>query len=173
MQSNLLKKLVSLTLAVCLFLGSCPVSALAEALNTKVSASPMADDIEKQNPQTPVDSYVASAPRMNAVSISDDISNGTVTASHESANVGETVTLTITPENGYAVDTLTVKDTNGNDVPTTKVEKKQVYLRHACGGRGGFRDLCKAHLHRQDVHKHPAADRGRGHDLFRLGLGQS
>lgn len=114
MQSNLFKKLVSLTLAVCLFLGSCPVSALAEALNTKVSASPMADDIEKQNPQTPVDSYLASAPRMNAVSISDDISNGTVTPSSspptldipfgaESTDLAVEVTVLHLPANSNAL----------------------------------------------------------------------
>lgn len=123
MQSNLFKKLVSLTLAVCLFLGSCPVSTLADALNTKVSASPMADDVEKQNPQTPVDFYVASAPRMNAVSISDDISNGTVTASPKSAAEGKVVTLTVTPDQYYELDTLTVKvRKTGAEVATTQAE---------------------------------------------------
>lgn len=40
------------------------------------------------------------------VSISDDIENGTVAASPTEATVGETITLTVTPNNGYQLDKL-------------------------------------------------------------------
>ena len=40
------------------------------------------------------------------VSISGDIENGTVTASPTEATVGETITLTVTPNNGYQLDKL-------------------------------------------------------------------
>lgn len=40
------------------------------------------------------------------VSIADDIENGTVTASPTEATLGETITLTVTPDNGYQLDKL-------------------------------------------------------------------
>ena len=42
--------------------------------------------------------------------------NGTVVADKTIATMGETVTLTVTPEIGYAPDSLSVKDTDGVDV---------------------------------------------------------
>ena len=44
--------------------------------------------------------------------------NGTVTAD-STAKMGDTVTLTVTPDTGYELDTLTVTDASNNSVPVT------------------------------------------------------
>ncbi len=49
----------------------------------------------------------------------EDSDNGTVTASRKSASEGSTVTLTVKPDEGYALDTLTVTGKNGNEVKLT------------------------------------------------------
>ena len=49
----------------------------------------------------------------------DTITNGTVTADKKSAAEGDKVTLTVTPESGYELDTLTVKDADGTAVTVT------------------------------------------------------
>ena len=45
--------------------------------------------------------------------------NGDVTVSPETAKKGDTVTITVTPDKGYELDTITVKDANGNTVKLT------------------------------------------------------
>ena len=50
-----------------------------------------------------------------SVSISST-SNGSVTANSTSVKAGETVTLTVRPDDGYELGTLSVKDANGNDI---------------------------------------------------------
>ena len=42
--------------------------------------------------------------------------NGTVTADKSTAEAGETVTLTVTPDEGYVVNSVTVVDQNGDPV---------------------------------------------------------
>ncbi|MCI7472432.1 MAG: S-layer homology domain-containing protein [Clostridiales bacterium] len=49
----------------------------------------------------------------------DKADNGTVTASRTRASKGLTVTLTVKPDEGYQLDTLTVTDKNGNEVKLT------------------------------------------------------
>ena len=51
----------------------------------------------------------------------ESVSNGTVSASSKSASKGSTVTITVTPDSGYAPDTLTVTDKDGKEVELTKV----------------------------------------------------
>ena len=46
--------------------------------------------------------------------------NGTVSISADSAVRGKTVTITVTPDKGYALDTLIVKDADGKEVKLTK-----------------------------------------------------
>ena len=46
--------------------------------------------------------------------------NGSVTASRRSASSGQTVTLTVTPDEGYALSSLTVTDAKGNAVAVTE-----------------------------------------------------
>lgn len=45
--------------------------------------------------------------------------NGTVTVSPKSASKGATVTITVTPDEGYELGELTVTDQNGNDIALT------------------------------------------------------
>ena len=48
-----------------------------------------------------------------AVSVADGIQHGTVTASSGTARWGDTVTLTVTPDTGYSLDSLSYTDANG------------------------------------------------------------
>lgn len=57
--------------------------------------------------QTPVQ------PTTYTVTIDSAIANGTVSADKATAAAGDTVTLTVAPGNGYALDTLTVTDASG------------------------------------------------------------
>ena len=50
--------------------------------------------------------------------------NGGVTASHKSAAKGALVTLTVTPDKGYALETLNVLDQNGKALPLTQQNGK-------------------------------------------------
>ena len=45
--------------------------------------------------------------------------HGKVTASPSSASSGSTITLTVTPDSGYVLDTLTVTDSRGNEIKLT------------------------------------------------------
>ena len=57
--------------------------------------------------------------RTYAVSVSPNISHGTLTANPISAAQGDTVTLTATPNSGYRLASLTVTDEAGNPVSIT------------------------------------------------------
>lgn len=48
-----------------------------------------------------------------------DNANGTVTADTDSAKKGDTVTVTVTPDSGYTLETLTVLDKNGKEIELT------------------------------------------------------
>lgn len=50
--------------------------------------------------------------------------NGTVAADKKSAASGATVTITVTPETGYKVGTVTVKDKNGKTIAATEKDGK-------------------------------------------------
>ena len=58
-----------------------------------------------------------SAPRYD-VAVSDG-AHGSVTVSTKSASKGSTVTVTVTPDKGYALETLTVTDKNGSTLNLT------------------------------------------------------
>ena len=60
---------------------------------------------------------VPSAPRYD-VAVSDG-AHGSVTVSPKSASKGSTVTVTVTPDKGYALETLAVTDKNGNALDLT------------------------------------------------------
>ena len=53
--------------------------------------------------------------------------NGKVSASPTTAKKGETVTLTVTPDKGYALDKLTVTDKNGDQVKLTEKNGKYTF----------------------------------------------
>ena len=63
-----------------------------------------------ENATTPSTSY--------AITV-EDSDNGTVTPSRTRATRGLTVTLTVKPDEGYKLDTLTVTDKNGNELKLT------------------------------------------------------
>ena len=50
------------------------------------------------------------------ITVDENITGGTVTASKSSAMAGDAITLTVTPDTGYRLGSLTVKDANNNDV---------------------------------------------------------
>jgi len=52
----------------------------------------------------------------HAITIAENIANGTVTADLDFAVEGSTVTLTVTPGTGYQIKTVTVRDAGGNTV---------------------------------------------------------
>ena len=53
------------------------------------------------------------------VSVPSDVENGKVTVSPSRASRGSTVTVTVTPDEGYELDTLTVTDSDGNALTLT------------------------------------------------------
>ena len=57
----------------------------------------------------------------------DSAKNGAVTASHQTAGDGTTVTLTVTPDKGYTLETLTVTDKNGKAVKLTEKSGKYTF----------------------------------------------
>ena len=63
-----------------------------------------------------------------AVNLPDEVDNGEISASPTRASRGQRVTLTVTPDEGYVLDTLTVTDRNG----------KAVTLRDAGDGKYTF-----------------------------------
>ena len=53
------------------------------------------------------------------ITIPDKTENGSVSVSPRSAEKGDTVTITATPDSGYILETITVTDKNGNDLKLT------------------------------------------------------
>lgn len=56
------------------------------------------------------------------ISLPSSVSNGTLTASRTTAKAGDSVSLFVTPEWGYEIDYLTVKDSNNNAITVTNHE---------------------------------------------------
>ena len=59
--------------------------------------------------------------------IPSDIKNGKVSADKTSARAGDTVRLTLSADEGYKLDGLTVKDANGANVPVRTITLGEVY----------------------------------------------
>ena len=85
------------------------VDAMAKAIEDAIAAL-------EQKPSSGGDS---NAPTY-AIEVDKDIRNGEVTANRRYAERGDTVTITVTPDKGYTLETLTVTDKNGKDVALTK-----------------------------------------------------
>ena len=76
------------------------------------------------------------------VSVPDKTDHGSVTVSPKNASAGSTVTITVKPDSGYVLETISVTDKNGNDLkltdkgggkytftmPTSKVEIKATFM---------------------------------------------
>ena len=54
-----------------------------------------------------------------AIEVNKDIQNGEVTVNRRYAERGDTVTITVKPDNGFQLDELTVIDKNGNELKLT------------------------------------------------------
>ena len=54
-----------------------------------------------------------------AIEVGKDIRNGTVTANRRYVERGDTVTITVKPDDGFKLDDLTVTDKNGNELKLT------------------------------------------------------
>ena len=54
-----------------------------------------------------------------AIEVGKDIRNGTVTANRRYAESGDTVTITVKPDDGFKLDDLTVTDKNGKELKLT------------------------------------------------------
>jgi hypothetical protein len=61
------------------------------------------------------------------VVIEADAENGTIKADKTSASSGEHVTLTVTPDEGYQLESLTVTDSKGNSLPLTEKDGKYTF----------------------------------------------
>ncbi len=83
-----------------------------------VSATYTKKEAEHEPEPTPAPSYDDSEPtyRTNAA----EAENGKIVMKPKYAEEGELVTVTVTPDNGYELDTLTVKDKSGNEITLTK-----------------------------------------------------
>ena len=57
----------------------------------------------------------------------DKSENGTVSISPKSAAKGDTVTVTVTPDKGYVLETLTVLDKNGKEITLTEKNGKYTF----------------------------------------------
>ena len=76
------------------------------------------------------------------ITIPGKTENGSVTVSPKSASAGSTVTITVKPDSGYVLETISVTDKNGNDLkltdkgggkytftmPASKVEVKATFM---------------------------------------------
>lgn len=97
-------------------------------LYAKWTANPPAPSYDNSDP-----TYAVSAPAAE---------NGSVTVSPRNASAGSTVTITVKPDSGYVLETISATDKNGNDLkltdkgngkytftmPTSKVEIKATFM---------------------------------------------
>ena len=97
-------------------------------LYAKWTANPPAPSYDDSDP-----TYAVSAPAAE---------NGSVTVSPKNASAGSTVTITVKPDSGYVLETISATDRNGNDLkltdrgngkytftmPTSKVEIKVTFM---------------------------------------------
>ncbi|MBO4897035.1 MAG: S-layer homology domain-containing protein [Clostridia bacterium] len=60
-------------------------------------------------------------PQSFSISLEENVENGSAKTDVEEAKAGDTVKITLTPENGYKTDEVSVKDTNENEVELSKV----------------------------------------------------
>ena len=74
-------------------------------LYAKWTANPPAPSYDDSDP-----TYAVSAPAAE---------NGSVTVSPKNASAGSTVTITVKPDSGYVLETISVTDRNGNDLKLT------------------------------------------------------
>ena len=100
-------------------LGETATEASDELLSTNNTPDTEDEDVEDEDVEddTPSPDYNGHTPS-KMISIGN-AANGSITVSPETASKGETVTLTVAPDKGYTLETLTVTDKNGNEIELT------------------------------------------------------
>ena len=98
------------------FVSQANVDAMAKAIEDAIAAL-------EQKPSSGGDD---NAPTY-AIEVDKDIRNGEVTANRRYAERGDTVTITVTPDKGYTLETLTVTDKNGKEVKLTEKNGKYTF----------------------------------------------
>lgn len=94
------------------------------AMTTTVTYTPSADSGSSSS-----GSSNNSSRRSYTVSLPTAVKNGVVTSSSRTAEEGDTVTITVTPDSGYKLDSLKVTDQNGNTVKLTqKSDTKYTFI---------------------------------------------
>lgn len=84
------------------------------------------------NPTTPTDSTqwnldASVIKHENGVGKNDGAFHGTITLNKAKANTGDTVTITVTPDSGYEVGSLSAKGLDGKEREITTVENNKTY----------------------------------------------
>ena len=78
-----------------------------------------AKEITKADTVIPKRHFSGSSSSSYPVTAPTQTENGSVTVSPKNASKGSTVTITVTPDSGYVLETISVTDKNGNDLKLT------------------------------------------------------
>ena len=78
-----------------------------------------AKEITKADTVIPRRHFSDSSSSSYPITVPDKTENGSVAVSPKTASKGSTVTITVTPDSGYVLETISVTDKNGNDLKLT------------------------------------------------------
>ena len=78
-----------------------------------------AKEITKADTVIPKRHFSGSNSSSYPITVPDKTENGSVAVSPKNASKGSTVTITVTPDSGYVLETISVTDKNGNDLKLT------------------------------------------------------
>ena len=78
-----------------------------------------AKEITKADTVIPKRHFSDSSSSSYPITVPDKTENGSVAVSPKTASKGSTVTITVTPDSGYVLETISVTDKNGNDLKLT------------------------------------------------------
>ena len=101
-----------------------------------------AKEITKADTVIPKRHFSGSSSSSYPITVPDKTENGSVAVSPKTASKGSTVTISVTPDSGYVLETISVTDKNGNDLkltdkgngkytftmPASKVEVKATFM---------------------------------------------
>ena len=101
-----------------------------------------AKEITKADTVIPKRHFSGSSSSSYPITVPDKTENGSVAVSPKTASKGSTVTISVTPDSGYVLETISVTDKNGNDLkltdkgngkytftmPASKVEVKVTFM---------------------------------------------
>ena len=81
--------------------------------------STSAKEITKADTVIPKRHFSDSSSSSYPITVPDKTENGSVAVSPKTASKGSTVTISVTPDSGYVLETISVTDKNGNDLKLT------------------------------------------------------